>query len=120
MVVEGEDVRDAVDEHRGHEPGIVCVLAEGRRRRHEPLPCGEHGWGVVEKGEELLQRGQLYGGLGSRPPQAVCADRPRADGPELLQHLGHENEAVAEQLDRRRKLTDEDVYAILGLPSPWE
>ncbi len=37
-VVECEQVRDSVNNHRGHKPGIVREFTENRMRRDELLP----------------------------------------------------------------------------------
>ena len=62
--VEGKKVRNAVNGHRGNEPGIVSVPAHDPVCRNKPLPFGKDSRRVSKEWEERLDADQLRRCLG--------------------------------------------------------
>ena len=53
-VVEGEKMRDAVNQHRGDEVSVVSLLADDSVTNYKPFPFGEDFVSVGEDHEKIL------------------------------------------------------------------
>src|SRR4051812_13681641 len=85
--VEGQEVREAVDQHGSDESRIMGVLAEDRSRSDQLLPDAVDGGRLIEPTEQGFEARDIGGSFGRGLAQAVDAGRTGADDPELIEVL---------------------------------
>lgn len=92
LVIESEDVCEAVSHHRRHESGVVSRFSAYPIRFYKMFPFLEDTSLIAKEAEEDLDFCEFRDDLVDCEAQAIFSLRPCADDPEFIQHLAPEEQ----------------------------
>jgi hypothetical protein len=108
--VEGKEVGDAVDAHRGDQASVMHLDAGNGVENKKPAPLLVDGGTIRQEGETTLKTAHSSISLGHRQAKASSGrDRAGANIPELTENLRRITDAVPACAEHSNRVTDETV-----------
>lgn len=114
-IVEREQLRDSLRQHRGDQPGVVHLDTRHRVRDDEPAPFRMNPFVVRQEPESAFKQRRSFVGLGRRQAETVVRYPASAHVPELDQILRSKAKALPLGREGPHGFSNQNVFRVIRL-----